>query len=351
MIRLGLLGCADIALRRMLPAVAAAEGITLTAVASRDAATARRTAEAFGAQPVRGYAALLDRADIDAVYVPLPPALHARWVDRALRAGKHVLAEKPLTTEYGAAARLVALAGAEHLVLRENYMFPHHGQHRRVRALLDQGAIGELRSLSATFAVPPRPADDIRHREDLGGGALHDAAGYPVRLAQLLLGSALEVVGAGLRYGPGSAVDTGGSALLRRPDGVGAHLTFGMEDFYLSRYDLHGSTGRLTLRHAFTPPAGHTPVIRIEGHGGTRWLHLEPEDQVAAAVAAFVRAIRTRAGAADSEAGATSLRQAGLIAEIRRLAGARDRPGRPAGATSHHVSPSRCTPHERQERT
>ncbi|TDB69965.1 Gfo/Idh/MocA family protein, partial [Micromonospora sp. KC721] len=156
-VRLGLLGCADIALRRVLPAVAALDSVRLTAVASRTMAKATAVAERFGGVPIAGYDQLLARADIDAVYIPVPTGLHATWIRRALAAGKHVLAEKPLTSCQADTADLVATAEKAGLVLMENYMFVHHGQHAAVRRLVTGGAIGELRSFSATFTIPARP--------------------------------------------------------------------------------------------------------------------------------------------------------------------------------------------------
>lgn len=316
MIRLGLMGCADIALRRMLPAVAATDGIELAAVASRAPETARFVAQCAGAEPVDDYRALLRHPGVDAVYVPLPPGMHAEWIGRALRAGKHVLAEKPLTISPTTTAEVVALARASGLVLRENYMFLHHGQHRRVQELLREGTIGELRAFSASFAIPARPSEDIRLRPELGGGALYDVGGYPLRAAQLLLGPDLKVLGASLRPGPGQRVDLGGSALLRRSDGVTAHLTFGMDHQYVSEYGLLGSAGRIRLRHAFTPPADHRPVLHIERGTTTEELVLQAEDQCAAAVAAFVRDIVGN----DVTPDAAAVGQAGLIAAIRRTA-------------------------------
>ncbi|MEU3052011.1 Gfo/Idh/MocA family protein [Streptomyces griseus] len=316
MIRLGLMGCADIALRRILPAVAATDGIELAAVASRNPDTARFVAQCADAEPVDDYRALLEHPGVDAVYLPLPPVMHAEWIERSLRAGKHVLAEKPLTISHETTSAMVALARASRLVLRENYMFLHHGQHQRVRELLGEGAIGELRSFSASFAVPARPPQDIRLRPELGGGALFDVGGYPLRAALLLLGPDLKLLGAGLRLDPEQRVDIGGSALLRRADGVTAQLSFGMDHQYTSEYELLGSTGRIRLRHAFTPPADHRPVLSIERGTSREELVLQQEDQYAAAIAAFVHDIATDNTAVDP----ATVRQAGFVAAIHRKA-------------------------------
>ncbi|CAL9650278.1 oxidoreductase [Streptomyces sp. DH-12] len=314
-LRIGVLGCAEIARRRMLPAFAACPDTHLTAVASRDPERARATAEPYGARPVHGYQDLLEQDDVDAVYVPLPAALHRTWVEAALRCGKHVLAEKPLTTDDRATARLLRLARDRGLALAENTMFVHHPQHTAVRELVDAGAIGELRSLRAEFSVPRFPAGDIRHQPGLGGGALWDTGVYPVRAALHLLGPQLQAVGAVLTEDPALGVDTHGAALLRTPSGTTAHLSFGLDHGYASVYELCGSRGRLTVDRAFTPPADHPPLLRIETREGRRDIRLDPFDQVAAAVAAFAEAAAT--GAPPDPA---TLRQAGLLAAVRALA-------------------------------
>jgi len=313
-LRLGVLGCADIARRHMLPALVADEDITVVAVASRTAAKAASFAERFGCAPVHGYERLLARTDIDAVYIPLPAMLHAEWVDRALASGRHVLVEKPLTASHARTAALVARARARKLVLFENFMFTHHSQHARVRALLESGEIGELRAFSATFTIPPRPAHDMRYDPATGGGALLDVGVHPVRAALSFLGPDLEVAGAVLRRDARGGAVLSGHALLHTREGVAARIAFGMEHAYTCAYELHGATGRLTLDRAFTPPADHRPVVRIERPDGIQELHLEPDHQFANTVRAFAAAVRHGTGR-DAYAD-LSLQQAALIDAI-----------------------------------
>lgn len=311
-VRVGVLGCAGIAVRRMLPAFAACPDVEITAVGSRDPAKAGKVAADFGCRPVEGYAAVLEAEDVEAVYVPLPAALHAPWVEAALDAGKHVLAEKPLTTEPESTERLLDLAGRRGVALMENVMFVHHPRHEVVRTLVADGRIGELRSLHAAFTIPPLPGGDIRYDPELGGGALADVGLYPLRAALHFLGPALDVVGARLTRGAGRRVETAGDALLATPAGVTAHISFGMEHAYLSRYELWGSEGRITVDRAFTPPT--TPASTISLHAGAaEEIRLPAADQVAATVAAFVAAVR-----AGSAPRADTLRQAVLLAEVRR---------------------------------
>ncbi|MFI1852548.1 Gfo/Idh/MocA family protein [Streptomyces sp. NPDC020480] len=320
-LRVGVLGCAGIARRRMLPAMTAAPGIEVVAVASRDAAKAAETARTYGCRPVTGYAELLALDEVDAVYVPLPAALHERWVAAALRAGKHVLAEKPLTTDRARTAELLTLAGGLGLVLMENVMFVHHGQHEAVRKALAEGAIGELRAMHAAFAIPRLQDADIRYDADLGGGALWDVGVYPVRAALHFLGPELRVAGAVLTEGEGRRVDTSGAAVLHTPEGVTAQLTFGLDHPYVATYELWGTEGRLSVERAFTPPADFRPQVRLRRADGEQELPLPPDDQVANTVAAFVRAVRDAQGGGEAPDGrAAVLRQAELLHDIREAA-------------------------------
>lgn len=205
-VRMGVLGCADIAWRRMLPALAAHPAVEVVAVGSRDGAKAAAFAQRFGGEPVTGYEAVLGRSDVDAVYVPLPPALNADWTRRALEADKHVLCEKPLTGSARQASELWDLARARDRALFENYMFLCHPQHQVVDDLLAAGRIGHLRSLTAEFTIPGKPSDDIRHCRDLDGGALTGVGGYPLRTALRHLGPGLGVAGAHLKSDPRTGV-------------------------------------------------------------------------------------------------------------------------------------------------
>jgi dTDP-3,4-didehydro-2,6-dideoxy-alpha-D-glucose 3-reductase len=310
-VRVGVIGCADIAWRRGLPALVADPLVEVTAIASRELDKATRFTDRFGGVPVAGYAALLERDDVDAVYVPLPAVLHAEWIDRALRAGRHVLAEKPLTTDRKRAEELFRLSEERGLLLMENFMFLHHPQHRHVADLIADGAIGEVRSFSAGFTIPPKPRDDIRYQADVGGGALLDIGVYPIRAAGLFLGTRLEVAGAVLRHERSRDVVLGGTALLATEQGVTAQLTFGMEHSYTNGYEFRGSTGRLWLNPVFTPPSTHRPVVNIERQDHYEQITLRASDQFAGSIHAFATAVLD--GKRPEEWTTNSLSQASLV--------------------------------------
>lgn len=309
-VRLGVVGCADIARRRMLPAFAGVSEVDIVAVASRDSEKAGKLAADYGCEAVTGYEKLLGM-DLDAVYVPLPAAHHAVWIERALRAGKHVLAEKPVTPSLEETTDLVAQARECGLVLRENFLFPFHSQHHEVRRLVVGGAVGEVRSFEAAFTIPPRPSGDIRYRKDLAGGALLDVGVYPLKAAMLVLGPGLRVLGASLKVDSTYGVDVSGSVLLGAPGGITAHLTFGMEHIYRANYTVWGSESHITVDRAYAPPVDLTPIVSLGGEE----VVLEPDDQYTNAARSFVSAVRT-GGPTSGE----SVELARLVDEVREAA-------------------------------
>ncbi|MFJ8888909.1 Gfo/Idh/MocA family protein [Streptomyces sp. NPDC102402] len=321
-LRLGLLGCGDIAARRTLPALLRTPGLELAAVAARDPARAAEFADRFGGVPSPSYTDLLGRTDVDAVYLCLPTMHHAAWAGRALRSGKHVLVEKPLATGGAEAEALYGLARERGLVLLENFMFLHHGTQRQVAGLLADGVLGEVRAVSAAFTIPPRPPGDTRYDPRVGGGALLDNGVYPLRAALRFLGCGLTVAGAVLRTSEEHGVDLSGAVLLSAPEGAVAQIRFGMEHHYRSWYEIQGSAGTLSVDHVYTTAPGHEPVIRLATGTGHTEIRVPAEDHFEAVLRFFAAAVR----APDTRhpglplLGAESRRQAGMLDEIRAAA-------------------------------
>lgn len=313
-LRMAVIGCADIAWRRTLPAMLADPMVEIVAVASRDKRRAGEFTERFGGEPLEGYTGVLERPDVDAVYIPLPALLHAEWIERSLDAGKHVLAEKPMTDSPAHTRRLIELADSRGLVLLENFMFLFHSQHAAVRKMIAEGAIGHLRGFSAAFTIPPKPAGDIRYQPGVGGGAFLDFGGYPVRAALHFLGDGLEIAGAVFAHDRRHDVVVSGSVLLTTQEAVTAELKFGMQHSYRNDYQVSGSTGRMMLDRVFTPPETHHPVLRVERQDHREEIVLPPDHQFANVIRAFVRAVRDGAEVRPLQDG--TLTQAHLMARI-----------------------------------
>jgi predicted dehydrogenase len=194
-LRLGLLSTARIS-DRIVAGAAPSDAVEVVAVASRDGARAQAYAGGHGiARAHASYEALLADDGVDAVYVSLPNALHHTWTMRALRAGKHVLCEKPYSRDPADVEEAFALASDSGLVLMEAFMYRHHPQTRRVRQLVDDGAVGRLRLIRAAFSFPLADPGDVRAQPELAGGSLMDVGCYCVSGARLLAGEPQHVLG------------------------------------------------------------------------------------------------------------------------------------------------------------
>ncbi len=264
-IRVGVLGCANIAGRSVIPAIKNTEALELIVVASRSIDKANSFAEKFNCEALGDYDALVNREDIDALYIPLPTGMHYEWCIKALKAGKHVICEKSLAENLEEVSEIVKVAQENNLVVMENFMFEYHSQHQFVFDLLEKGDLGEIRCFRSSFGFPPfRDQDNIRYQKSLGGGALLDAGAYPLKASQIFLGKGLEVKGAFLNYDPIREVDIYGGAFLRGENGVFAEIAFGFDNYYQCNYEIWGSKGKLTAERAFTAGPGFKPKVIVE---------------------------------------------------------------------------------------
>ncbi len=265
-LRIGVLGCANIAKRSVIPAIKSISGFKLVAIASRTKDKAEEFAHEFDCEAVEGYQNLLDRKDIDAIYMPLPTGLHEEWVIKGLEAGKHIHIEKSLAMNYESAKKMVDLARCKGLVIMENFMFLYHQQHQFVKELIEHGEIGEVRCFRSSFGFPPLDKDNFRYNLALGGGALLDAAAYTVRASQLFLGKELSVEAATLNT-MNAEVDLFGGAYLKSKNGMFAEVAFGFDNFYQCNYEIWGSKGKIIAQRAFTPGSEFKPIITLETQG------------------------------------------------------------------------------------
>lgn len=257
--RIGILGTSEIAFRRFLPALMKCKDLDYVGVASRTVEKTSKFIENYGGRAYSSYEELLDDEGIDAVYIPLPPALHYQWAKSALEKGKHVFLEKPSTICLSDTQALIAMAEERGLVLRENYMFLYHRQIARIQEIFEQRELGEVRLLRSSFGFPKRSSEDFRYNKELGGGALLDCGGYPVRLILELLGKEVDIETSKLHYTEEYEVDLYGDATLSNGD-VTAQIAFGMDHEYRCELELWGSKGYLKAPRIFTAP----PELDVE---------------------------------------------------------------------------------------
>ena len=285
--KIGILGAADIAFRRFLPALQKCADFTYSGIATRTLEKGKPFQEAFGGEIYDGYDSLLEDKTIEAVYVPLPPALHYTWGKKVLESGKHLLMEKPFTTGLTETEELLALAKEKGLVAYENYMFLYHSQLAKIKDLITAGELGEIRLLRMAFGFPKRAANDFRYSKALGGGALLDCGGYPIRLALDLLGESARVVQARLYQPEGYEVDLYGNAVLENGEGLCAQISFGMDNAYQCWLEVWGSSATLIAPRIFTAGTDSRPRLILRSSAGEMQLELEQDNQFLHSIESF----------------------------------------------------------------
>ena len=263
-VRWGILGTAGIAESAFVPALAEAGGEAVV-VGSRDGARATRWAAEHGvATGVEGYREVIDDPAIEAVYIPLPNGLHAEWTIAALAAGKTVLCEKPLCATPEDTARVLAAAADAPGPLWEAFVFPFHAQMERLRALLAEGTIGEVREVSSRFHFLLRDPEDVRLLASLSGGSVQDVGCYSIRLARLVFGQEPDPGAiADAVWDEGVDVELWGA--LPFSDGRRLVLSCGFRSGEDTFSRVLGSEGEIRLTNPFHPDVGDTLTVVRDG--------------------------------------------------------------------------------------
>jgi D-xylose 1-dehydrogenase (NADP+, D-xylono-1,5-lactone-forming) len=275
---------------KFLAGAQTAGGAEVLAVASRDGERARAYARERGIpRAYASYEQLLGDDDVQALYIPLPNALHVPWTLRALEAGKHVLCEKPISRRRADAQRVVDRARERELFLSEAFMYRHNPQISRLCALVQEGAIGDLRAVRAHFSFNLTDPRNVRLSAELEGGALMDVGCYCLSATRLLAGEP-ELVSA-LAVTSDAGIDMRLVASLRMPGGVLAHFDCGFD--FAFRYELEavGAWGTATLRD---PWHGTAPGIELRTDAGEEHVEIEFVDPYRLEVENFSAAVAGR---------------------------------------------------------
>ena len=260
--------------RLLIPGAHASPKVELVAVASRDQARADDYAREWEIPRAHGsYEALLADPEVEAVYISLPNNLHVEWSIRALEAGKHVLCEKPLTRHADGAEEAFDAAERADRVLSEAFMYRHNPQTTRLKSLVDEGAIGELRLVRASFSFAMYDDQNIRLRPELDGGSLMDVGCYCVSGSRLLAGEPETVYGQAW-YGPSGTDWVFGGTLRFAGDVIGI---FDCGTALTDRDELEvvGSEGSLFLDD---PWHAREPGIELRRDDGVEQIETERAD-------------------------------------------------------------------------
>ncbi len=263
-LRWGVLSTASIGVRKVIPAMQRGQLSTVAAIASRDLAKARAVAAQHNIPTAYGsYEELLADPSIDAIYNPLPNQLHVPWTIRAAEAGKHVLCEKPLSMNLAEAQSLLAVRDRTGVLIGEAFMIRSHPQWLRLRALLDEGRIGALRSIAAFFSYFNTDPSNIRNIPETGGGALYDIGCYCIQAARTGFHQEPTRVCALLDRDPRLRTDRLTSALLDFPAGH-AIFTCGTQLVPYQRVHFFGTKGRIEIEIPFNAPTDRPTRLFID---------------------------------------------------------------------------------------
>jgi len=272
-VKWGIISTADIN-RKVIPGAHASPKVDLVGVASRDRARAEAYAREWEIPRAYGsYEELLEDPEIEAVYISLPNTMHSEWSIRSIEAGKHVLCEKPFSRHPEEVAAAFDVAERAGRFLSEAFMYRHNPQTKRLKQLVDDGAIGELRLVRTAFSYGLYDADNIRLRTDVEGGALMDVGCYCVSGARLLGGEPESVHGQAW-FGE-TGTDWVFTGELRFPGNALAHFDCGTAMTNRDELEVAGSEGSLFVDD---PWHCNVPVIELRRDDGVERIELERED-------------------------------------------------------------------------
>src|ERR1700716_3477940 len=282
-VRWGILGAANIALKKVVPGMRKSRLAQVVGIASRDIAEARAAADRLGIPRAYGsYQELIDDPDIEAIYNPLPNHLHVPWTIRAAEQGKHVLCEKPIALNAREALYLLEARDRTGVQIGEAFMVRTHPQWLKVKEIVASGRIGELRLIAGHFSYYRRDPEDIRSRVEWGGGALMDVGCYPITIARWLFDAEpTEVVGL-IERDPEMRIDRLTSGLLRFGKGQ-ATFSCSTQLVAFQAVQIFGLGGRIEASFHSTPREAARILVDdgsdLAGGSGIETITFPPVDQ------------------------------------------------------------------------
>ncbi|MDK2799243.1 MAG: hypothetical protein PWQ70_862 [Clostridiales bacterium] len=263
-IKWGVLGYARIAKLSVIPAILKASNSEFYAIASRDEEKLKECQQQFGCpKAYKNYDELLDDPEIQAVYIPLPNAMHKEWTVKAARKGKHILCEKPIGLNTEEAMEMIKACKENNVKLMEAFMYRYTDRTKKVRELLDSGVIGEVKYINACFRFFLNRPNTIKMKPELGGGALYDVGCYPINFAGMVMHSA--PISMSAEYVMQDGVDVLASAILKYENGTICNINCGFNAFTRIYAEVVGTKGVLEIPDTFLDNGGTITVITEDG--------------------------------------------------------------------------------------
>jgi predicted dehydrogenase len=291
------LGVANIATMKVIPAMQAGQWSQVVAIASRDGSKARAAAAKLGLQTAHdSYDAIIADPAIEAIYNPLPNHMHVEWSIKALEAGKHVLCEKPIGLSVREAEQLREARDRTGRLVQEAFMVRAHPQWQLARDLVRGGRIGDLRSISGYFSYFNRDATNIRNVPHWGGGAIWDIGCYLINTSRFIFENEPRRVVSMIDRDPDMGIDRLASLMLEfdRGHAIGTCST---QVAAYQRVHIIGTTGRIEIEIPFNAPPNRPCRVFVDDGcdlfgAGVETISIPACDQYTIQGDLFSRAIR-----------------------------------------------------------
>jgi predicted dehydrogenase len=263
-IKIGIIGCSNIAKKSILPAIQSSKNAEISIIGSRSIDKAKSYSQSFTCKKFGNYQDVLDSKEIDAVYISLPIGLQKEWVSKAAKHGKHIICEKSATDSFESAKEMISICKENEVRLMEGFMFRFHPQQKKVQEIINQHQLGEIFSFHGVYGFPMPLDNDIRLNCDLGGGVLNDAGCYPVCASRMLFDTEPLQVSCYLSENEKYPVDIKFSGMLIYPKNRIASMHVGYDMYFQSTYDLWGDKGQLHLSRAYNVPPDSKTLITLQ---------------------------------------------------------------------------------------
>jgi predicted dehydrogenase len=318
-VRFGTLGAAQITPNALIKPSLEVQDAEIVAVAARERKRAEEFARAHRIRRVHDtYQQVIDDPEVDVIYNPLPNSHHCQWTIAALRAGKHVLCEKPLASNAAEAQRMAAVAHETGRFLGEAFHYRYHPLAARVREIIRGGTLGRLRHLEGSFSVP-LPVNNIRYDWNLAGGATMDLGCYPLHMLREFSGLTPRVVKASARVGPPN-IDVAMEVELELGDGVTGRMTCSMaQDTQIgATFTARGELGELYVLNPVAPQMGNQLTLKTSA--GQQQESVVGDASYTGQLRAFIAQVRGDKIAFPTN-GAQGIINMGVIDDVYRAAG------------------------------
>ena len=287
-LKFGIIGCSRIAKRSVIPAIIKSEFAELEIIGSRGPSKAKEFAKEFNCDKFGSYDDVILDDSVDIVYISTPIETHAEWSNKATAAGKHVYVEKSSTKDLKSAEEMVKSAKENNVRLMEGFMFRFHPQHQKVKELIKEGKIGEVKSFNGIFGFPAFPEGDIRYDHIAkGGGFLNDSGCYPICASRMIFNEEPLGVFCKKKFidNDKGHTDVQGSLILFYENDKTATISYSNGSYYQAKYEIWGTDGVISLDRAYSVPSDFITKVTLQYNTENNWdgrrtetFEIEPKD-------------------------------------------------------------------------